>query len=128
MAITQHVDGTPKTIGATTVSATGGGQAGIVIALLIVELFGLHLSDTAILGLALLLSLAGSLIGGWLSPSKAALVRQALEEATPSAADFAAQVQAANATQTAQIIEALPVGDPVIVGSYLPDTMTVTSE
>lgn len=80
MSIFRHSDGTPKVIGATTLSTVGGAQAGLLVAILITEVFGLELSTEATQGLACLLALAGMLIGGYLSPSKAAEARHVIDE------------------------------------------------
>lgn len=80
MSIFRHSDGTPKVIGATTLSTVGGAQAGLLVAILVTEVLGLELSIEATQGLACLLALAGMLIGGYLSPSKAAEARHVIDE------------------------------------------------
>lgn len=80
MSITRNSDGSRKVIGSTTMSTIGGAQAGLLIAILITEVFGLELSTEATQGLACLLALGGMLLGGWLSPSKEAEARQVIED------------------------------------------------
>lgn len=61
-----------RSIGSTTAFATGGTTAGYALAVLAYELFNLPLSTEGVLALALVLSLAGAVIGGWAAPSKKA--------------------------------------------------------
>lgn len=61
-----------RSIGSTTAFATGGTTAGYALAVLVYELFNLPLSTEGVLALALVLSLAGAVIGGWAAPSKKA--------------------------------------------------------
>lgn len=61
-----------RSIGSTTAFATGGTTAGYALAVLAYELFSLPLSTEGVLALALVLSLAGAVIGGWAAPSKKA--------------------------------------------------------
>ena len=61
-----------RSIGSTTAFATGGTTAGYALAVLAYELFNLPLSTEGVLALALVLSLAGAVVGGWAAPSKKA--------------------------------------------------------
>lgn len=61
-----------RSVGSTTAFATGGTTAGYALAVLAYELFNLPLSTEGVLALALVLSLAGAVVGGWAAPSKKA--------------------------------------------------------
>lgn len=58
-----------KTIRQTGYSAAGGGTASGLIAIFIVEVFQWDLSPTGVAGFAVLLTVAGGLIGAYLAPS-----------------------------------------------------------
>lgn len=97
---------TGKTIGTTTLASTGGGAVGFFVAQFIVDIFHLELTDGGQMGLGLLLVAAGSLIGGYLSPSKHEELTKVFAEAyIPSASEIA--------TQTAQeVAKVVPAGEP----------------
>ncbi len=61
-----------RTVGSTTAFATGGTTAGYALAVLAYELFGLPLSTEGVLALALVLSIIGTVLGGWAAPNKKA--------------------------------------------------------
>lgn len=117
MSIVRNADGSRKVIGSTTMSTIGGAQSGLLIAILLTEVFGLKLSPEATQGLACLLALAGMLLGGWLSPSKEAEARQVIE-------DYKLE-QALEATSNAPAVKQgkVEVGDTVAVS---PESMTVS--
>lgn len=117
MSIVRNADGSRKVIGSTTMSTIGGAQSGLLIAILLTEVFGLELSPEATQGLACLLALAGMLLGGWLSPSKEAEARQVIE-------DYKLE-QALEATSNAPAVKQgnVEVGDTVAVS---PESMTVS--
>ena len=82
-----------KTIGTTTLASTGGGMAGFFIAQTVVDIFHLELSDNGLMGLGFLLVAIGSLIGGYLSPSKREELAKVMAEANvPTAQEIAQEV------------------------------------
>ncbi len=97
---------TGKTIGTTTLASTGGGAVGFFVAQFIVDIFHLQLTDGGQMGLGLLLVAVGSLIGGYLSPSKHEELTRVFAEANiPSASEIA--------TQTAQeVAKVVPAHEP----------------
>lgn len=110
MSIFRHSDGSPKVIGATTLSTVGGAQAGLLVAILVTEVLGLELSIEATQGLACLLALAGMLIGGYLSPSKAAEARHIIDE-------YKAELESAQPVTEPMVTE------PVTPKRYGPDVV-----
>lgn len=117
MSIIHNADGSRKVIGSTTMSTIGGAQSGLLIAILLTEVFGLDLSPEATQGLACLLALAGMLLGGWLSPSKEAEARQVIEDYKLEQA-----IEATLGTPVAKQGD-VKTGDAVIVS---PESMTVS--
>lgn len=68
-----------RTIGATTLSATGGSDIGGALAAIILYFFPEH-AQVALLGpVTIVVSAACALVGGWLSPSKAATLSPYLD-------------------------------------------------
>ncbi|WP_237242556.1 hypothetical protein [Rothia nasimurium] len=114
-----------RSIGSTTAFATGGTTAGYALAVLAYELFNLPLSTEGVLALALVLSLAGAVIGGWAAPSKKAETEAYLGSVLAMARQ--GDHGRLGATQPAQAVEAdpaptEPVSDAVPEGYELVDT------
>lgn len=104
---------TSKTIGTTTLASTGGGAVGFFVAQFIVDLFHLSLSDDGQMGLGLLLVAAGSLVGGYLSPSKREELAKVFAEANvPTASEIAVEV--ASVAPTAIVPSASEVAEAVV--------------
>lgn len=78
---TTKVD-TKRKIGTTTVLSTAGAIGGIQVAQLVVEIFHWELSNDALMGLATLLVAGATLLGGFLSPSKANEVNAVVDKVT----------------------------------------------
>lgn len=112
-----------RSIGSTTAFATGGTTAGYALAVLAYELFNLPLSTEGVLALALVLSLAGAVIGGWAAPSKKAETEAYLGSVLAMARQ--GDHGRLGTTQPGQEVEpapAEPVSDDVPEGYELVDT------
>lgn len=104
---------TKRKVGSTTVIAAAGSVAGTQVAQLVSEVFHWNLSNEALLGLATLLGFAGTIIGGYLAPSKGHEVTKVVDKATqniPTYGDIQAMANsvAASAAQGAYTVQATP--------------------
>ena len=108
-----------RSVGSTTAFATGGTTAGYALAVLAYELFSLPLSTEGVLALALVLSLAGAVIGGWAAPSKKAETEAYLGSVLAMARQ--GDHGRLGATQPAQTVEAEQVEPVPVTEQEQPD-------